>query len=75
MMTHICIKCGHVWVNDLPSEDLSGGVCDECITAYVRNKQIERGYDPCFRRKGIMCPDKECTYFETCNKNTDRHEI
>ncbi len=75
MMTHICIKCGHVWINGSPSEDLSGGICDECITTYIRNRQRGRGYVPCFRSKGIMCPDRECTYFEACNKNTDRHSI
>jgi len=68
MMTHICIKCGHVWIDGKPSDDLSGGVCGECITIYIRNKQIDKGYEPCFRSKGIFCPDKECSYFETCNK-------
>lgn len=75
MMTHVCIKCGHVWIEGSPSDDLSGGVCDECITAYIRNRQIRDGYDPCFRSKGIMCPDKNCKYFESCNRNTNRHNI
>jgi len=66
-MTYICIRCEALWVVGEPSAEFSGGLCDECITSYVRGKQEKEGYDPCFRRAVEVC-SRECKYHELCCK-------
>jgi len=65
-MTYVCIKCGRRWVRGVESEELSGGLCDKCITKYVRKKQIENGFHDCFARNIEECTE-DCKYSEICN--------
>ena len=46
----------------------SGGICESCITEYVRGKQKNRGEDPCFKRERTIkvCERNDCTYHEFC---------
>lgn len=41
-MRYICIKCDVIWIIGEPGAELSGGLCDRCITQYVREKQKGR---------------------------------
>ena len=70
-MDYVCIKCGAKWEDHHPAEGPSGGLCLDCLIAYVRGKQRFHGYEECFKTKGCFCPKKECTYFELCNKGLD----
>lgn len=65
-MTYICIKCKALWVVDEPSAEFSGGLCDDCIIEYVRERQSKEGLDPCFRCAIEPCSRHECTYHELC---------
>ena len=67
-MTYICIKCDRLWVVGEPSAEWSGGLCDDCITEYVRSKQIRDGFEDCFRRAIEICSKSECRYHELCCK-------
>ena len=46
----------------------SGGICESCITEYVRGKQKKRGEDPCFKEERTIkvCERNDCTYHEFC---------
>jgi hypothetical protein len=52
------------WKND-PCP-YSGGVCESCITEYIRGRQRERGFDDCFKRAIEMCGRGECSYHDLC---------
>ena len=65
-MTYICIKCKAIWVVGEPTAEFSGGLCDKCLTKWVRSRQIEKGFEPCFRRAVEVCSRTECTYHELC---------
>jgi hypothetical protein len=65
-MRYICIKCGVIWIIGEPGAELSGGLCDRCITQYVREKQKRQGFDDCFRRATEICSKTECSYWEHC---------
>ena len=67
-MNYVCIGCDATWVVGKPSDEPSGGLCDQCITRYVRKKQKSQGFHDCFRRKTENCSEKECTYWEPCKR-------
>lgn len=51
-----------------PTSEFSGGLCDKCFTEWVRGKQLERGFEDCFRRAIEVCSRTECTFHELCCK-------
>ena len=59
-MTYICVKCQRTWIMNEPTDYVSGGICRECITAYVHSKQVKAGNEACFGE-----PD-ECNELENC---------
>lgn len=67
-MKYICIKCRVFWVDGVNRDSISGGVCESCITDYIRTRQIEKGFEDCFRRNTELCSKKECDYWEICNR-------
>ena len=67
-MTYLCIKCKAIWVVGEPTSEFSGGLCDSCITEYVRSKQLKNGFEDCFRRAVEVCDKFECKYHELCCK-------
>jgi len=67
-MDYVCIKCNARWKHGREADGPSGSLCDKCLVQYIRGKQLFKGYEDCFRRKGVFCPEKECTYFDLCNK-------
>ena len=67
-MTYICIKCRKVWVVGEETEDYSGGLCDRCITLYVRDKQKACGFHDCFARATEVCDEVKCNYRNLCLK-------
>ena len=67
-MTYTCIKCREIWIDGEPSAELSGGLCLDCITAYVRNRQTKQGFQDCFRKAVELCSLRECSYWLSCNK-------
>ena len=67
-MTHVCIKCHRTWVTDQPSDEPSGGLCDQCFTEYIRSRQRKVGYHDCFRRCTEVCNRRDCAYWKSCNK-------
>ena len=54
------------WKREEPP--ISGGVCESCITEYVRGKQKQRGEDDCFKRIEI-CDKEDCRYRDFCCKD------
>ena len=70
-MTYICIKCETKWTIGKPTAEVSGGLCDSCITQYVRRKQISQGFHDCFRRATAICARPECSYFWHCLKGSN----
>ena len=67
-MHYICIRCGTTWIVGKATGERSGGLCDFCITKYVREKQKSRGFDDCFRRTTDDCSETECSYWDLCIK-------
>lgn len=65
-MTYICVKCRKTWNVGDPTDEYSGGICDDCITKYVRNKQLEKGFHDCFKRAVTECSRDECSYWDLC---------
>jgi hypothetical protein len=70
-MTYICIKCRMVWVNGSHSTDLSGGLCLDCVTEYIRSRQRKRGLKDCFRRGETECLVTSCTYQAYCMNHSN----
>jgi len=68
-MTYICIKCRKIWVNGGHTKDYSGGLCKECTTDYIRERQKSQGFDDCFKRAIEVCSIKECSYWFLCNRD------
>lgn len=67
-MNYICIKCKATWTIGEPTDQLSGGICDRCITEYVREKQKNNGFHDCFKRAVSACSEMDCSYWEVCNR-------
>ncbi len=65
-MTYLCIKCRAIWVVGEPTAEFSGGVCDKCFIIYVRERQLSKGFEDCFRRAVEICGRLECTYHKLC---------
>jgi hypothetical protein len=65
-MTYICIKCRTVWVKGSHSSELSGGLCLDCITDYIRSRQRKQGLKDCFGRGEKNCLVRSCTYQPYC---------
>jgi len=68
-MIYVCIKCGDRWTVQNCSDEISGGLCETCITAYIREKQQFHGLQDCFKRATEECPKRECSYWSLCNKD------
>jgi hypothetical protein len=51
----------------LPTSNViySSGLCEDCFTVVVRDKQIEKHGDFCFA-SDKECPKPSCTYQEKC---------
>ena len=64
-MTYICIKCGYTWTDGRPTRNFSGGLCDSCITEYIRGRQRKEGLHDCFRRAIEECSE-DCKYKTEC---------
>lgn len=67
-MTYQCIKCGRQWVVCNPSEYKSHGLCEECITIYIRRKQRKEGHNDCFKKAVENC-NEPCKYHDWCCKD------
>ena len=67
-MKYICIRCGTTWIVGKNTDEPSGGLCDPCITEYVREKQKSRGFHDCFRSATDDCSETECSYWDFCIK-------
>lgn len=67
-MTYICIKCKNNWIVGEPTAfpHISGGLCETCMTKYVRNRQKKDGYHDCFKRAVEVCDRLECSYWLLC---------
>jgi len=65
-MTYICVKCQRTWVMDEPTDYVSGGICRECITSYIRSKQIKAGNDACFGESEECNELQSCKYSQWC---------
>ena len=65
-MTYICVKCQRTWVMDEPTDYVSGGICRECITSYIRSKQIKAGSDACFGEPDECNELQSCKYGQWC---------
>ena len=66
-MTYICIRCERVWTIGVQTDPPhSGGLCDWCITDYIRNRQTLNGLTECFRTN--KCPEgtTSCVYKDVC---------
>lgn len=53
-----------MWKQD--PQPYSGGICEQCITEYVREKQKKSGFDDCFKRALAICGRFECRYHDLC---------
>ena len=53
-----------LWKQD--PQPYSGGICEQCITEYVREKQKKSGFDDCFKRALAICGRFECRYHDLC---------
>lgn len=49
----------------------SGGICESCITEYIRGKQTQRGEDDCFKRVIKVCEHKVCKYHDFCSNGLE----
>ncbi len=67
-MTYICIKCRKTWDNGGRSSEYSGGLCEDCTSEYVREKQKNQGFHDCYKRAVEVCSRDECSYWQLCNK-------
>ena len=67
-MTYICIKCRKIWVNGDHTSEYSGGLCEECTTDYIRDRQKGQGFHDCFNRAVELCSKEGCSYWLLCNK-------
>jgi hypothetical protein len=74
-MTYLCIKCKAIWVVGEPSSEFSGGLCDTCITNYIRERQIKSGFEDCFRRATEVCGKVDCRYHEHCCRYLKGYKI
>ena len=68
-MTYICIKCRKIWVSGDHTREYSGGLCEECTTGYIRERQVCQGFHDCYRRAVEVCSRDECSYWLLCNKS------
>jgi hypothetical protein len=71
---YICIKCRRTWSEGKDAEGPSGGLCDQCITEYIRKKQRKEGHKDCFRRATEECSE-DCKYKTECLKYINRTAI
>jgi len=71
-MTYICVKCRRTWHDGDPTDDYSGGICDECITEYVRQRQLKNGFNDCFKRATEECSHDNCTYWDLCCRDVKK---
>ena len=69
-MRYVCIRCRDTWIVGETTDEPSGGLCDRCITQYVRKKQESQGFSDCFRRATESCSNKECSYWEPCIRDS-----
>ena len=67
-MKYVCIRCGVTWIVGESTDEPSGGLCDKCITTYVRDKQKREGVNDCFKRSTENCSETDCSYWEPCNR-------
>ena len=67
-MNYVCIRCRDTWIVGEPTDAPSGGLCERCITEYIRAKQKRQGLDDCFKRANDSCSETDCTYWEPCNR-------
>ena len=67
-MTYVCIRCRTTWIVGEASAEVSGGLCDRCITEYVRDRQKNNGFHDCFKRATQTCSETCCSYWEVCNR-------
>jgi hypothetical protein len=51
---------------DEPTDYVSGGICRECITSYIRSKQIKAGNDACFGESDECNELQSCKYSQWC---------
>jgi hypothetical protein len=65
-MTYICVKCQQTWVMNEPTDYVSGGICRECITAYVHSKQVKAGNEACFGELDECNELENCKYSQWC---------
>ena len=65
-MRYICVKCDHTWIVDEYTDYVSGGVCRDCITEYIRSKQVKNGNNACFGRPDLCKDEKDCPYRQCC---------
>ena len=68
-MTYICIKCRKTWVDGHHTKEYSGGLCEDCVTGYIRAKQKNQGFHDCFKKAIEVCSRGECSYWLLCNKS------
>jgi len=68
IMTYICIHCRKVWTVGEKTDYYSGGLCEKCITRYVRDRQKANGFHDCFARATEVCDEVRCSYRQTCLK-------
>ena len=62
----ICIKCRKIWVSGPITNHPSGAICEDCMTAWIRGKQVSQGYHDCFGRATEVCDRLECNYWMLC---------
>jgi len=67
------------WINKIftkgnNNHHLSGGLCDQCITDYVRAKQIKNGFEDCFKRAVEVCGRDDCNYHDLCCRGLGKKE-
>jgi hypothetical protein len=66
-MCWTCINCGHTWGSDDIID--SHGLCRKCLTDKLKQKQLDKGYTPCFgyfNSMGDNC--NKCSMREVCSK-------
>jgi hypothetical protein len=67
-MRYVCVRCRTTWIVGNETAEPSGGLCNSCITEYVRVKQKSNGFHDCFKRATMPCSETECSYWEVCNR-------
>jgi ribosomal protein L40E len=73
-MKYVCIRCETTWIVGKATNEPSGGLCDRCITQYIRKKQKERGFHDCFRKGPDDCVETECSYWDSCIKELVKND-